>query len=177
MPKFSNSLVWQQAEALMQPAFIRLVANIGKRLEQSTWRGEYQDIQVWPEGTHADIKARVLALQHQLTSAEAAGNAAQIQALQAELQTLPAPYPGYQLCLSQEHHQVCVDLWDLCYMACFRDYDAETGTSRPRGFGQAASQSVEIDSSLFEAGGEVDWDRLDAKVKHLVDQIFTNLPA
>lgn len=171
MPKFQNMLVWQQAETLMQPAFIRLVANIGKQLEQSTLKGQYEEIQVWPEGTDESTKILVTDLRNQLEGAS--GDRA--EEIQQALAQLPSPYPGHQLCLTQGSNQSCVDLWELCYRICFRDYDVETGTSRNRGFGQAPSEGVEVDTSLFDETGDVDWNRLDDKAQKIVDQVFETL--
>lgn len=171
MPKFQNMLVWQQAETLMQPAFIRLVANIGKQLEQSNWKGQYEDIQVWPEGTDEETKTLVTNLRNQLEAAS--GDRA--EEIQETLAKLPSPYPGHQLCLSQGSNQFCVDLWELCYRICFRDYDVETGTSRNRGFGQPPSAGVEVDMTLFDETGDVDWNRLDDKAQKIVDQVFKKL--
>lgn len=179
MPKFQNMEIWRQAEALMQPAFIRLVANIGKHLDESTWKGQYEDVLVWPETIDPATKAEVLALKAELETLAPETDAhsmARSAAIEQSLAALPAPFPGYQLCLSQATHQVCVDLWEICYRICFRDYDAESGTSRPKGFGQPPSQGVEVDTTLFDETGEVDWDRLDAKTRKLVDQIFASLP-
>ena len=184
MPKFPDIQVWQQAEALMQPAFIRLVANIGKQLEQSDWKGQYEDSWVWAEDVPAAIQAEVMQLRQELADLAAASDPAQVarqQAIEQHLASLPSPYPGYQLCLTHpaqppDMPPVRVDLWALCYQICFRDYDVASGTSRPKGFGQAASSGVAVDSNLFDAEGEVDWDRLDAKTRQWVDRIFANLP-
>jgi hypothetical protein len=35
---------------------------------------------------------------------------------------------------------------------------------------------VEVDTTLFDETGEVDWNRLDAKAIQIVDQVFANLP-
>ncbi|MDX2228862.1 MAG: hypothetical protein NW220_04465 [Leptolyngbyaceae cyanobacterium bins.349] len=180
MPKFQNMDVWRQAEAVMQPTFIRLVANIGKHLDESTWKGQYEDIPAWAEGIDDATKAQVMQLRDELARLNQENSPAAIARMaevEQMLAALPAPYPGYQLCLSQGTHQVRVDLWELCYRICFRDYDTESGTSRAKGFGQPASQGVEVDASLFDEMGEVDWDRLDAKTRQLVDQIFASLPA
>ncbi len=179
MPKFQDMTVWRQAEMLMQPAFIRLIANIGKQLEQSTWKGQYEDVLVWEEGVDEATKAKVLQLRKDLE--QASMNAAEtapdtIADIERTLATLPSPFPGYQLCLTQGTHQICVDLWELCYRICFRDYDITSGTSRNRGFGQPPSQGVEVDKTLFDETGDVDWHRLDDKTKSLVDGIFANLP-
>lgn len=181
MPKFQDMTVWRQAETLMQPAFIRLVANIGKRLDESTWKGQYEDVLVWGEDVDEITKTRVLALRSELEQASGDVSSdqaiADLAAVEQALAQLPAPFPGYQLCLSQATHQVCIDLWEICYRICFRDYDVESGTSRQKGFGQSPSRGVEVDASLFDETGEVDWDRLDAKTRTLVDQIFATLPA
>jgi hypothetical protein len=44
-PKFKNTLAWEQAQLLMQPAFIRVIDNLRKQLDTSTWQGTYQEIQ------------------------------------------------------------------------------------------------------------------------------------
>ncbi len=43
-PKLKTSLAWQQAEMLLQPAFIRVVDNMRKQLEDSKWQGDYEEI-------------------------------------------------------------------------------------------------------------------------------------
>ncbi|KGF73727.1 hypothetical protein DO97_13020 [Neosynechococcus sphagnicola sy1] len=43
MPKIPSTVIWQQAELLMQPALIRVIDNLRKQLEVSTWQGTYQD--------------------------------------------------------------------------------------------------------------------------------------
>jgi hypothetical protein len=173
MPKFQDAAAWEQAEQLMQPVFIRLVDNLRKQLDlTSAWRGTYEDAPIWPEGVSEDVKVRVLELQAQLKAAPITEAAA----IESALSDLPAPNPGYWLCLTQSDRQVKIDLWELCYRICFRDYDPVTGTSRSRGFGQSQSRGVEVDRSLFDETGEVDWNRLDDKTQKLVAQIFANLP-
>ncbi|MFP4008765.1 MAG: hypothetical protein ACLFV6_12275 [Spirulinaceae cyanobacterium] len=44
-PKFKTVRAWDQAQVLMQPIFIRLVDNIRKKLEDSTWKGTYTEKQ------------------------------------------------------------------------------------------------------------------------------------
>lgn len=44
-PKFKDTNAWEQAQILMQPAFIRLVDNLGKQLEGSDWQGTYTEVQ------------------------------------------------------------------------------------------------------------------------------------
>ena len=173
MPKFQDTAAWQQAEQLMQPAFIRLVDNLRKQLDEATtWRGTYEDVPIWPDGVSEDVKAQVLELQAQLKTA----TPTEAAAIESTLSDLPAPNPGYWLRLAQNDQQVRIDLWELCYRICFRDYDPATGTSRSRGFGQAQSQGVEVDRSLLDEFGEVDWNRLDDKTQRLVAQVFAGLP-
>ena len=43
-PKFKNRVAWQQAELLMQPAFIRILDQIRKQLDQSSWKATYENI-------------------------------------------------------------------------------------------------------------------------------------
>jgi hypothetical protein len=170
VPKIRDREVWQQAEMLMQPAFIRLVANLTQYLEQSDWRGDYEDLQMWPEGTSETDKILVTNLRSQLETA----TPEEADQITQSLAQLPVPFPGYQLHLSRGEYQLRVDLWDLCYQICFRDYDSVSGTSHQDD--QAIGESVAIDASLFDEAGEVDWHLLDEKTKHLVNLIFTNLP-
>jgi hypothetical protein len=169
MPKFQNIAVWQQAEALMQPAFIRLIANISKQLEQSTWRGDYENVEVWAEGTSEETKTRVFLLRQQLESAPAD----QVERIEAALEQLPKPYPGYQLRLTRSEQRITVDLWEVCYQICFQDYDLLSGTSQGEGI---EGEGVAIDASLFDETGDVDWNRLDEKAAQIVAQIFAKLP-
>jgi len=124
-PQFTDTLAWQQAELLMQPAYIRILDHIRKQLELSSWKATYQEVQT--------------------------------------------PFPGYLLVLQHKDHQVSVDLWDLCFQVCFRNYS--------HSHAELESQKVEIDTSLIEDDtGDVDWPCLDAKARQLVEQVFANLP-
>ncbi len=124
-PKFKNTVAWQQAELLMQPALIRIVDQVRKQLEQTTWKATYKDVQT--------------------------------------------PIPGYQLCLEKQDASICVDLWELCYQVCFRNYQPTHA--------EEESQEVEIDISLIDETGDVDWQSLDTKAQQLVEQVFADLPA
>lgn len=57
-PRIKNMLAWQQAELLMQPALIRLIDNLRKKLEESVWQGTYEEVQF-------PIPGYLLCLQHQ----------------------------------------------------------------------------------------------------------------
>lgn len=43
-PQFKTRLAWEQAQLIMQPALIRVLDNIRKNLETSSWKGTYQEI-------------------------------------------------------------------------------------------------------------------------------------
>ncbi|MFM7370032.1 MAG: hypothetical protein ACKO2Z_20035, partial [Sphaerospermopsis kisseleviana] len=68
-PKITNSTTWQQAEILMQPAFIRVVDNIRKHLDTSSWKGTYHDVLIWPPGTTDETKAMVTQLLQDMETA------------------------------------------------------------------------------------------------------------
>ena len=123
-PKFKDIRAWEQAELLLQPAFIRILDNIRKQLELSSWRGTFQEI--------------------------------------------TTPYPGYHLCLTREGEKpVEVDIWYLCYQICFQNYHPV----------EKDTQEVDIDTSLIDETGEVDWHLLETKAQHCVKEIFVNLPS
>lgn len=124
-PKFKNTVAWQQAELLMQPALIRVVDQVRKQLETTTWKATYKDVQT--------------------------------------------PIPGYQLCLEKQGTAICVDLWELCFQVCFHDYKPVHS--------ELESQDVEIDTTLIDETGDVDWQCLDTKAEQLVAQVFADLPA
>jgi hypothetical protein len=129
-PKFKNTLAWEQAQLLMQPAFIRVVDNIRKQLDESSWQGTYQEIET--------------------------------------------PYPGYLLCLSDRDRSITVDLWDLCFQICFLDYQP----SKIESIDETTQTSLEIDidTSLLDETGDVDWHRLETKTQQLVQEVFAKLP-
>ncbi len=171
MPKFQDMVTWQQAEILMQPAFIRLIDNLRKQLEQSAWKGTYEDVQVWQEGVSDEVKFKVRQLQAELETATTDAQAVEIEQVLADL---PTPFPGYHLRLEHHDQTVTLDMWELCYQICFRYYDVESGTSHEPD--QAIGESVEVDTNLLDDSGEVDWNRLDEKTHQLVEAIFARLP-
>ena len=170
MPRFPDLATWQQAEKLMQPAFIRLVDNLRKQLEASTWKGTYEDVQVWSEEVSAAVQSEVAQLQTALQTASAEDSIA----IKAALANLPSPYPGYHLHLEQEEHRVTVDLWNLCYQICFQNYDAASGQHALEDC--SSDRGVKIDGALFDDANEVDWHRLDQKTRQLVERTFATLP-
>jgi len=163
-PKFTDITSWGQAEILMQPAFIRIIDHIRKHLDQSTWKGTYKEVLIWSGGTSEETKAAFTALQQQLATA----SPEEASVIENALADIPNPYPGYLLCLQQQDREVSVDLWELCYQVCFRHYSPTLAESN--------SYTVEIDTSLIDETGDVDWQRLDAKAGELVEQVFASLP-
>jgi len=155
----------------MQPVYIRLIDNLRKQLEQSDWKGDYEEFSKWSEEVSDETKARIALLQSELETASPEATTE----IQATLAQLPSPYPGYALHLTQGDRRVTVDLWDLCYQICFRDYDSDLGVSRLED-GSPGTQA-DVDRTLFEADtGEVDWNSLDQKTQAIVAQVFANLP-
>jgi hypothetical protein len=88
---------------------------------------------------------------------------------QGTYQEVQTPYPGYHLRLQHQDKEFTFDLWDLCYQICFSNYRLSHA--------QLESVEVEIDTSLIDETGDVDWNLLDAKTKQLVAQLFADLPA
>jgi hypothetical protein len=158
-PKISDPAVWQQAELLMQPAFIRVVDSIRKQLDTSTWKGTYQDVLVWAPGTSDETKAMVTKLISELEVA----TPEQGSEIRQTLAKLPMPHPGYHLCLQRQEQQATIDLWELCYQVCFQNY-------------VNGREVVAIDTILLDECGDVDWIALDLKAKSLVEEVFVRLP-
>lgn len=164
-PKLTNTTAWQQAAQLMQPALIRVIDNLRKQLEQSDWQGTYDNQLGWPESTSEATKAKVLKLQEQLEQSDSEEQANEIE---QQLSQLPQPSPLYRLNLRRQDQTHQVDLWQLCYQICFRDYSP---TAEPE-----QEQIVEIDADLLDERGEVDWLALDDKTQKVIGQIFQSLP-
>ncbi|MDE5096687.1 MAG: hypothetical protein O4804_21495 [Trichodesmium sp. St11_bin5] len=55
-PKINNIIAWEQAELLMQPAFIRILDHIRKKLENSTWKGTYEEVKTPIPGYRLDLE-------------------------------------------------------------------------------------------------------------------------
>ena len=65
--------------------------------------------------------------------------------------------------LQRDARQVNIDLWDLCYQVCFLNYSSE-------------NTAVDIDTTLIDEYGDVDWQHLETKTQELVKQVFASLP-
>ncbi|TVP67979.1 MAG: hypothetical protein EA343_00245, partial [Nodularia sp. (in: Bacteria)] len=63
----------------------------------------------------------------------------------------------------RQQHQVSIDLWEICYQVCFLNYSPVSGAAN-------------IDPSLIDEVGEVDWQCLEDKTRDLVGEAFANLP-
>ena len=159
-PKITNSLAWQQAELLMQPTFIRVVDNVRKLLDNSSWKGTYHDVLTWAAGTSEETKAIVTQMVQELETA----TPEQVVQIRETLAKLPTPHPGYHLCLQRQEQQVNVDLWELCYQVCFVEYTL-------------GNDAVDIDTSLIDESGDVEWNLLDNKAKQVVEEMFAKLPS
>lgn len=163
-PKITDPVAWQQAELLMQPAFIRIIDHIRKQLDESAWKGTYENVLIWPEGTTEESKTRVTRLVQELEGATPEKTAQIETAIAYE----PVPQPGYQLTLQHGNQQFSFDLWELCYQVCFLHYSPALAES--------PNYKVEIDTSLIDETGDVDWQLLDTKAGSLVEQVFASLP-
>ena len=162
-PRITDPVAWQQAELLMQPAFIRIIDHIRKQLDESAWQGTYENVLIWSPDTTEEMKTRVILLLQELDGASPERTAEIEQAIA----NLPTPQPGYQLSLQNQNQQYNFDLWELCYQVCFQQYNAAPTSS---------NSSVEIDTSLIDDTGEIDWQRLDRKAGAAVEQLFNSLP-
>ena len=158
-PKITNSVAWNQAELLMQPTFIRVVDNVRKLLDNSSWKGTYHDVLTWAAGTSEETKAIVTQMVQELETA----TPEDAEQIRETLAKLPTPHPGYHLCLQRQEQQVNVDLWELCYQVCFVDYTL-------------SDDVVDIDTSLLDETGDVEWNLLDKKAKKVVEAVFASLP-
>lgn len=159
--KFASAAVRHLADQLMQPALIRVIDNTRKRLDSSDWRGDYQETQLWQAGVEETQMRRFKELQMQLQAA----TPEQADSLRAELLTLPQPFPGYELHLSQGEQEHVVNVWELCCRVCFEQFPVADGP-------------VTVDVSLIDpAVNEVDWRVLDEKAKAVVDDVFNQIGA
>ena len=163
-PKIKDPDAWQQAELLMQPAFIRVIDHIRKQLDESAWKGSYENVLIWPEGTTESTKNIVVQLVQKLEGA----TPEQAMEIEQAIAQLPVPQPGYQLYLQNQERQFSFDLWELCYQVCFLHYSSLLSES--------PNYKVEIDTNLIDETGDVDWQLLDNKAGKLVDLVFASLP-
>lgn len=128
-PKFKNEQAWEQAQLLMQPAFIRVVDNLRKELEDSIWNGTYEEVQ--------------------------------------------EPLPSYHLCLTSGDKSFVMDIWQICFKVCFVDYPA--GFIEPNTGEFNTTHEVDIDPTLFDEQGEINWQILDDKTQTIIKNLFAQI--
>ncbi len=94
-PKFATEQAWQQAEILMQPAYIRLVDQIRRQTEENE-----SEIQVSYEEVTDPYPSNLLCLQPKVNASN----------------------PD-QTTTNQAQPLLKVDIWDLCFQVCFVNYE------------------------------------------------------
>lgn len=87
---------------------------------------------------------------------------------QATYQEVLEPIPGHSLILEWQGEKRSFHLWELCYQICFSNYRITHA--------EAESVEVEIDTSLLDMTGDIDWEKLDKKACEIVVNLFTELP-
>ncbi|MEA5465000.1 hypothetical protein [Leptothoe sp. PORK10 BA2] len=158
MPQFATSQDQRYAQALMQPALIRIIDNIRKQLDISDWQGSYRDDMCWPTEATAEQKQQYLAIQEMLETATPEEH----DQLQATLAQLPSPEHLYTLCLTKQEQQQEIDVWQLCYRLC-NTTDTMDGP-------------ITVDTRLLDLDmGDIDWIALDQKAQRLVAEAFQAL--
>ncbi len=158
MPQFATAQDQRYAQALMQPALIRIIDNIRKQLDVSDWTGSYRDDMSWPAETTPGQKQQYFALQEMLETA----TPEEYDQIQAVLSQLPAPEHLYTLCLKKQDQQQEINVWQLCYRLC-NSTDTSNGP-------------ITVDTSLLNLEiGDIDWIALDEKAKRLVEETFQAL--
>ncbi len=158
MPQFATAQDQRYAQALMQPALIRIIDNIRKQLEGSDWKGSYRDDMLWPPDATAEQKQQYLAIQEMLETATPEEH----DQLQATLSQLPSPDHRYTLCLKKQDQQQEIDVWQLCYRLCNTE-DTSEG-------------AIAIDPRLLDLElGDIDWIALDQKAQRVVKGAFQDL--
>ncbi|WP_215618175.1 hypothetical protein [Leptothoe kymatousa] len=158
MPQFATAQDQRYAQALMQPALIRIIDNIRKQLDDSDWQGRYRDDMRWPAEATAEQKQQYLALQEMLETATPEEH----DQIQRTLAQLPTPEHIYVLCLTKQDAQQEINLWQLCYRLCSVAEDS--------------SDPMTVDTSLLDLQqGDVDWIALDKKAQRLVANAFQGL--
>jgi hypothetical protein len=160
LPPITDPTTWIQAEQLMQPALIRLLDNLRKAIEASTWASSYDNLQSWPNHISPENRTRWLLLNASLKDAKSE----EVDTIETALARLPQPTYTYLLNLTRADRTVQFDLWDLCYQICFEGYIPDV------------TREVYIDGSLLDDDGEVDWAKLEDKTKAIVATLIESLP-
>ena len=93
---------------------------------------------------------------------------------QATYEEVETPYPGHQLCLTNQDHSFKIDLWQICFQVCFLNYHPQP--LRDKSLEPNREIEVVIDPTLFNDQGEVDWSHLEEKTKRVIEDLFKSLP-
>ncbi|MFM2430177.1 MAG: hypothetical protein RLZZ511_1390 [Cyanobacteriota bacterium] len=164
-PQFADTVSWQQADQLMQPALIRTIDNLRKYFEGETpWQGDYREFAIWPDNVPEETQAQIALLQQELKSA----TPEQVDAIEDALAQMPQPTPGYELVLKRtgRAEPIVRNLMALCYQVCFVNAAEVIAGTAP----------AQVDQTLLEADtAEVDWSSLDQKTRSVVEQLFAEL--
>jgi hypothetical protein len=91
---------------------------------------------------------------------------------QATYQETQVPVPGFQVCLTRGERSLIYDIWHLCFQVCFAEYPKAGETSADDG-----DFPVDIDPTLLDDTGEVDWQQLENKTQQVVRDLFAQLPS
>lgn len=181
-PNIVDQDTWQRAERLMQPIFIRLMDHFRKILEDSPWKGDYQQREIWPDSIPESVKQR---RQDVITQLAIASSQEEVARLEIELDTLPTPYPGYELHLYPANEDsersphtdpatpiAVFDLWEICYHICFTNYPLDAQDSAAAIVPPAIVPAAIVDVHLLDEDGEVDWEQVDQKTSRVVQHLF-----
>jgi hypothetical protein len=160
---------WEQAEMLMQPAFIRLMDHLRHQLEKSDWAGEYETVNQWPADITPEMQTMVTTL-HALL--ETSTSLQQQEQIEIQLAELPQAIPVHLLHLTKNSDRVTLNLWELCYQICLQHY---IPTLSREMFVELSPEEMQADTALFAENGEVDWTTLDQKTAAVVADAFKSL--
>ncbi|HAC63193.1 MAG TPA: hypothetical protein DCF68_06540 [Cyanothece sp. UBA12306] len=92
-----------------------------------------------------------------------------ITATYEEVQT---PYPGYQVSLTYQETSAKISIWEICFKVCFLNYELSVTNEQKL---DKDSQVVDIDSSLIDDTGGIEWKNLDLKAQGIIQEILANL--
>lgn len=157
---------WYQAAQLIQPALIRLLDQLRKALESSPWQGSYETVEVWPKNGHSDGHSTDVS-NIDISSTD------ESNIDESNTEAKDQPQILYWLHLKRSPDELKINLWELCYQICFSHYEPDWQRVDIRDFQVG---EVDVDASLFDGTGEVDWNRLDAKTERIVKALFAALP-
>ncbi|MGF1569354.1 MAG: hypothetical protein ACFCVD_15015 [Nodosilinea sp.] len=148
-----------QASQLMQPCLIRVLDNLRKQTEILDWQSNYVERVLWPSEATEAQRQQVQALAAELDTA----SPEDVPALRQQLSQLPSPVPAYELQLTRGDQTQTLDIWELCFQVCFRDY--------------VPQHPATVDETLLEDTGDIDWIALDEKARGRVEEALSRAVA